>query len=96
LGSHTPLLGIISPGSVVRILPEGAATGGWIEAAVDSGFLSVAADRVSILARQAMLGTDVDKHTVRAELESAVAATGDEPDATGYLRAQLRAAGEES
>jgi F-type H+-transporting ATPase subunit epsilon len=97
LGSHTPLLGIISPGSVVRILPEGAAANSdWIEAAVDSGFLSVAADRVSILARQAVLGTEVDKHTVRAELESAVAAAGDEPDSTGYLRAQLRAAGDES
>ena len=77
LGSHTPVLGILSPGSVVRILPEGAAAGGWIEAAVDSGFLSVAADRVSILARQAVLGTDVDKQTVRAELESAVASVSD-------------------
>jgi len=98
LGSHTPLLGIISPGSVVRILPEGAATGGWIEAAVDSGFLSVAADRVSILARQAVLGTEVDKQTVRAELESAVASakTSGEPDSADYLRAQLRAAGDES
>lgn len=95
LASHTPLLGIISPGSVVRILPEGSAASGWVEAAVDSGFLSVAADRVSILARQAVLGADVDKQTVRAELES-VTATGDEPESTGYLRAQLRAAGDES
>jgi F-type H+-transporting ATPase subunit epsilon len=96
LGSHTPVLGIIAPGSVIRILPEGAAASGWIEAAVDSGFLSVAADRVSILARQAVLGADVDKQTVRAELESAVASTGGEPESTGYLRAQLRAAGDES
>jgi len=96
LGSHTPVLGIITPGSVVRILPEGAAAGGWIEAAVDSGFLSVAADRVSILARQAVLGADVDKQTVRAELESQVAAAGNEPESASYLRAQLRAAGDES
>ena len=96
LGSHTPVLGIITPGSVVRILPEGAATSGWIEAAVDSGFLSVAADRVSILARQAVLGADVDKQTVRAELESQVAAASNEPESAGYLRAQLRAAGDES
>jgi F-type H+-transporting ATPase subunit epsilon len=98
LGSHAPVLGIIAPGSVVRILPEGAATSGWIEAAVDSGFLSVADDRVSILARQAMLGADVDKQTVRAELESAVAEarTSGEPESAGYLRAQLRAAGDES
>jgi len=100
LGSHTPLLGILYPGSVVRILPEGAATSGWIEAAVDSGFLSVAADRVSILARQAVLGTEVDKQTVRAELESAVeqarASSSTEPESASYLRAQLRAAGDES
>jgi F-type H+-transporting ATPase subunit epsilon len=100
LGSHTPLLGILSPGSVVRILPEGAASGGWIEAAVDSGFLSVAADRVSILARSAVLGADVDKPTIRAELESVVAearvSASSEPSSAGYLRAQLRAAGDES
>jgi F-type H+-transporting ATPase subunit epsilon len=96
LGSHTPVLGILSPGSVVRILPEGAGTSGWIEAAVDSGFLSVAADRVSVLARQAVLGADVDKQTVRAELESAAATAGGEPESAGYLRAQLRAAGDES
>jgi F-type H+-transporting ATPase subunit epsilon len=98
LGSHTPVLGVLSPGSVVRILPEGAAASGWIEAAVDSGFLSVAADRVSILARQAVLGADVDKPAVRAELESAVASvsTGGEPESASYLRAQLRAAGDES
>lgn len=100
LGSHTPVLGILSPGSVVRILPEGGATGGWIEAAIDSGFLSVAADRVSILARQAVLGPDVDKQSVRAELESVIAEargnSANEPESASYLRAQLRAAGDES
>jgi len=100
LGSHTPVLGILSPGSVVRILPEGAAASGWIEAAIDSGFLSVAADRVSILARSAVLGADVDAQTVRAELESTVAeargGADGEPESANYLRAQLRAAGHES
>jgi F-type H+-transporting ATPase subunit epsilon len=97
LGGHTPVLGILAPGSVVRILPENSAAGGWIHAAVGDGFLSVADNRVSILARQAMLGSDVDKVAARAALESTLdAAQEREPAEAGYLRAQLRAAGEEA
>jgi F-type H+-transporting ATPase subunit epsilon len=99
LGGHTPVLGILAPGSVVRILPENSSAGDWIQAAVGDGFLSVADDRVSILARQAMLGSDVDKAATRAELESTLGATQsgqDEPAVAGYLRAQLRAAGDEA
>ena len=98
LGGHTPVLGILAPGSVVRILPENSSADGWIHAAVGDGFLSVADNRVSILARQATLGADVDKAATRAELESTLgAAQGgqEEPAEAGYLRAQLRAAGEE-
>lgn len=99
LGGHTPVLGILAPGSVVRILPENSTAGGWIQAAIGDGFLSVADDRVSILARHAMLGSDVDKAATRAELESTLGAAQDsqgEPSVAGYLRAQLRAAGEEA
>jgi len=97
LGGHTPVLGILAPGSVVRILPENAPAGGWINAAVGDGFLSVADNRVSILARQAMLGSDVDKAAARAALESTLGAAQEgEPAEAGYLRAQLRAAGEEA
>jgi F-type H+-transporting ATPase subunit epsilon len=92
LGGHTPVLGILAPGSVVRILPESSSAGGWIQAAIGDGFLSVADNRVSILARHAMLGSDVDKAATRAELESSQG----EPSVAGYLRAQLRAAGEEA
>ncbi len=99
LTGHTPVLGILAPGSVVRILPEDASAAGWIQAAVGDGFLSVADNRVSILAREAMLGTDVDKAAIRADLESflssAQASQSPEPAVAGYLRAQLRAAGEE-
>ncbi len=103
LTGHTPVLGILAEGSVVRILPEGdAAAGGELSAAVHGGFLSVADDRVSILAHQALLGSDVDTSTVRAVLESADEAAG--PAAGGeqesaeirYFRAQLRAAGDQA
>ncbi len=102
LTGHTPVLGILAPGSLVRILPgeTGSASGsGWVEAAVAGGFLSVAEDRVAILARQASLGADVDKSAIRSALDSARGETSGE-DAeeverrVAYLEAQLRAAGE--
>ncbi|HEX9624379.1 MAG TPA: F0F1 ATP synthase subunit epsilon [Streptosporangiaceae bacterium] len=113
LTGHTPVLGILAAGSVVRILPErgtaggsgasppGASTAGsgWVQAAVGGGFLSVADDKVSILARQAVLGADVDKSAVRSELDSAGTGPGTDEDenkaAAAYLAAQLRAAGEQ-
>lgn len=101
LTGHTPVLGILAEGSVVRILPDDQASGdNWIQAAVGGGFLSVASDRVSILARRAVLGADVDKAAVRAELEVAggeAAEQGRAEDSAevGYLQAQLRAAGDE-
>lgn len=100
LTGHTPVLGILAPGSVVRILPEAATAAGWIQAAVAGGFLSVADDRVSVLAREATLGEDVDRAAIRAGLEAAIGAAaasggGPESDEVGYLRALLRAAGDE-
>jgi F-type H+-transporting ATPase subunit epsilon len=101
LTGHTPVLGILAPGSLVRILPEGAAGAeGWIQAAVGGGFLSVADDKVSILAREAALGADVDKSAVRSALDSAAGTAGGEQDEdaarVAYLTAQLRAAGEDA
>jgi F-type H+-transporting ATPase subunit epsilon len=98
LTGHTPLLGILSEGSLVRILPEDG--GGWVQAAVGSGFLSVADDRVSILARQAVLGPDVNVPAARAELQSHLGAMAQQADPAlesgiSYLRAALRAAGQE-
>ncbi|HEX9064976.1 MAG TPA: F0F1 ATP synthase subunit epsilon, partial [Streptosporangiaceae bacterium] len=103
LTGHTPVLGILATGSLVRILPgETGGGSGWVEAAVAGGFLSVADDRVAILARQAALGADVDKPAVRSALDTAKGETGgmDAEDAqeaearVAYLEAQLRAAGE--
>jgi F-type H+-transporting ATPase subunit epsilon len=91
LTGHAPVLGILAPGSLVRILPDDDASGttSWVPAAVNGGFLSVADDRVSILAREAILGADVNVPAARAALDAA-----DEP-AIAYLEAQLAAAGQE-
>jgi F-type H+-transporting ATPase subunit epsilon len=101
LSSHPDVLGILAEGSLVRILdPEqGAADAGEIRAAVSSGFLSVHDDRVSILARQAELGSQVDQAAVRAELDasvSEVSAGEEETTEVKYTRARLRAAGDGS
>jgi F-type H+-transporting ATPase subunit epsilon len=104
LTGHSPVLGILAEGSLVRIVdpegPEGAA-GQEVVAAVSSGFLAVADDRVSILSRQAQLGPGVDTSAVRAELDAALEGVGpvapeEEPAEVKYARALLRAAGERS
>jgi F-type H+-transporting ATPase subunit epsilon len=118
LTGHSPVLGILVDGSVVRILHSYGSAGpdtgdqdtadhggelgaGEVAAAVSGGFFSVADDRVSILAREAQLGTLVDQPATRAALEEALqaaAATGDEegeePADVQYLRALLKAAGD--
>jgi F-type H+-transporting ATPase subunit epsilon len=72
-------------------------TTGELVAAVSGGFLSVAGDRISILARHAELGRDVDKAATKAELEEADGQPGGEESAeTRYARARLRAAGEQA
>jgi F-type H+-transporting ATPase subunit epsilon len=105
LTGHSPVLGILAEGSLVRIVPEGgedaAAEGATVVAAVNGGFFSVADNRVSVLAREAQIGGDVDASATRAALEEAL----QNPDVTGegddeesaqvrYFRALLRAAGE--
>jgi F-type H+-transporting ATPase subunit epsilon len=100
LTGHSPVIGILAPGSIVQILPKGGSSGsGWVQAAVGGGFLSVADNNISVLAREAVLGADVDTAAVRAELSSAAAdGQGDDEHSARavYLSAQLRAAGEEA
>jgi F-type H+-transporting ATPase subunit epsilon len=111
LQSHPPVIGLLAEGSMVRLLDAestgsgesgrggSGGTAGEVVAAVSGGFLSVAGDRVSILARQAQLGTEVDTSAARAELEEASDGTpagGEEPAEARYARARLRAAGEQA
>ena len=92
LTGHSPMFGILSEASVVRILTEDAE----VRAAVSGGFLSVADNRVSVLAAQAQLGEEVNVEEARQELAEALAegqAGADDSPAVKYARARLRAAG---
>jgi F-type H+-transporting ATPase subunit epsilon len=96
---HSPVFGILSPGSVVRIreVPGDDNTGDVVRAAVRDGFLSVNANRVSILASVAQLSTDINAGEARAELEAAATAAGSDAEESPdyrYARARLLAAGE--
>ncbi|HUK73726.1 MAG TPA: F0F1 ATP synthase subunit epsilon [Streptosporangiaceae bacterium] len=97
LTGHAPVLGVLAPGSLVRILQT---EGDDVVAAVTGGFLAVADDRISVLAAQAELGSDVDVQAVRSELDRLLAESGTgssaaaEPSGVEYARALLRAAGQ--
>jgi F-type H+-transporting ATPase subunit epsilon len=99
---HSPVFGILSPGSVVRIreVPGDDSPGDVVRAAVRDGFLSVTDDRVSILASSGELADEVDVPAANADLDAGTAAAGsaaaaeESPDVR-YARARLRAAGEQ-
>jgi F-type H+-transporting ATPase subunit epsilon len=98
---HSPVFGIISPGSVVRIreVPGDENPGDVVRCAVRDGFLSVTADRVSILTSVGELSGEVDIPAARADLDAATAASGsvaaaEESPEVRFARARLRAAGE--
>ena len=95
LTGHSPLFGVLAEGSLVEIHAQDVV----VRAAVSGGFLSVANDRVSILAAQAQLGDEVDPEQARRELDTAVAeapAGGEEPAEAKYAKALLRAAGDQA
>ena len=96
LTGHSPVLGILAEGSLVEILSDDADP---VRAAVSGGFLSVADDRVSILAAQARLAQEVDREEARRELDAALSETAagpEEPAEAKYARALLRAAGDQA
>ena len=93
LTGHAPVFGVLAEGSLVEILNDDAEP---VRAAVSGGFLSVANDRVSILAAQAQLSGEVDADEAQRELDSALAEAEpgpEEPAEAKYARAQLRVAG---
>ena len=76
LRNHMPVLSLLVDG-VVSIDPV---DGERMYAAVDGGFLSVANNRVSVLAQFAALSHEIDVEAARAELEAAQAADSDDAD----------------
>ena len=96
LTGHSPVFGVLAEGSLVEILCDGADP---VRAAVSGGFLSVADDRVSILAAQARLAQEVDREEAQRELDAALSETDtgpEEPSEAKYARALLRAAGDQA
>jgi F-type H+-transporting ATPase subunit epsilon len=94
LTGRAPVFGVLAEGSLVEIV-SGDET--RVRAAVSGGFLSVADDKVSILAAQAQLGPEVNADEAQRELDSALAEAGtgpEEPADAKYARALLRAAGQ--
>jgi F-type H+-transporting ATPase subunit epsilon len=68
----------------------------WI-AAVDAGFLSVAANRISILAEHAEMSHEIDLEKARADLDRAKGAGENDDDAAeaaarAWAEARIRAA----
>jgi F-type H+-transporting ATPase subunit epsilon len=92
LTGHSPVFGILAEGSLVEILTDSDT----VRAAVSGGFLSVADDKVSILAAQARLGDEVNASEAQQELDTALSEAEpgpEEPAEAKYARALLRVAG---
>lgn len=93
LTGHAPVFGVLALGSLVRILDI---EGNDVTAAVSTGFLSVADDRVSVLAQRALMASDVDVKATESELSSLLERPGppgtEQQVGVAYARALLRAA----
>jgi F-type H+-transporting ATPase subunit epsilon len=90
LPNHAPLLSLLIEGVVDVQTTEGET---WV-AAVDAGFLSVADNRVSILAEHAEMSHEIDLEKARKDLERAKAAGEEDTQADEAVRraeARIRA-----
>ena len=90
LRNHAPVLSVMVEGAV-----EIQTEGDTVVAAVDAGFLSMAANRVSILTEHAVLAGDIDVEAARAELERHQGAEEDDEEAKAAIRraeARIKAA----
>lgn len=85
LPGHEPMLGQLVEGGYVKV---NTVAGDTFTAAVHGGFLSVTADRVSVLAESADLPEEIDVEAAREAL------TGSDEAERARATAQLRAAGQ--
>jgi F-type H+-transporting ATPase subunit epsilon len=87
LPNHAPMLSVGIEGVVDIQTDEGET---WV-AAVDAGFLSVANNRISVLAERAEMSHEIDLEKARHDLERAKAAgENDDAAAEAYRRAAAR------
>jgi F-type H+-transporting ATPase subunit epsilon len=86
LPGHAPLLGLLQGGTVQVRTTDGE----FFVAAAPDGFISVANDRVSILAENAEMGHDIDLEEARRDLEQALAAGIADADADEVRLAEAR------
>ncbi|HET6561265.1 MAG TPA: F0F1 ATP synthase subunit epsilon [Marmoricola sp.] len=92
LPDHAPMLSLMVDGIVDVTTADGET---WI-AAVDAGFLSVAGNRISILAEHAEMSHDIDLERARADLDRVHAAgenfqQAEENAARAWAEARIRA-----
>ena len=98
LTDHAPIIGILAEGSLVQIRPQNPSQ----PDVLTGGFLSVADNRVSILARFGQMGAEVDPAAAQAALDEATQAAGplaggpEEPAELRYARALVVATGQTS
>ena len=91
LSGHQPMLAVLVESAVEVQTVESES---WV-AAVDAGFLSVADNRISILADGATMAHDIDLEQARHDLEVAHSAGADDEEAAERVRqaqARIRAA----
>jgi F-type H+-transporting ATPase subunit epsilon len=91
LPNHAPMLSLMVDGIVDVTTSENET---WV-AAVDAGFLSVAHNRISILAEHAEMSHEIDLEKARADLERARVAGENDEEVQDQLRraeARIRAA----
>jgi F-type H+-transporting ATPase subunit epsilon len=88
LADHMPVLSLLAPGAVEVDTPDGET----FTVAVDEGILSVANNRVSVLASHAELAADIDLSGARSDLESARNDSDTSQSEIHRLEARVRAA----
>jgi F-type H+-transporting ATPase subunit epsilon len=88
LADHMPVLSLLAPGAVEVDTPDGETS----TFAVDEGILSVANNRVSVLASHAEVAADIDLSSARSELESARSDSSKSESEIHRLEARVRAA----
>ncbi|MEJ7707388.1 MAG: F0F1 ATP synthase subunit epsilon [Nocardioidaceae bacterium] len=90
LANHAPMLAVLRQGTVEVTTTENES---WV-AVVDSGFLSVAGNRVSILSEHAQMSHEIDLEKAKSDLERARAGGEDDDDAAeavALAQAKIRA-----